>query len=175
MTGRLLSVITVLATLSTGPWPAVPIVVSADSLPRFAPNHGTVSSIADSVVRQFGVPVRMRDGVTLYADVYRPAVAHPVPVVLERTPYMRTGAGYAAAGRRWASLGYAYVVQDVRGRGDSEGVSIRWRRKSPTDSIPRLGQVSSGGRPGGLVLWVVPMAVGPRPFLRISTIRQSAR
>ncbi|MHB1327296.1 MAG: CocE/NonD family hydrolase [Gemmatimonadales bacterium] len=83
--------------------------------------HRSVAFASDSVIRQFAVPVRMRDGVTLIADVYRPAVAHPVPVVLERTPYMRTGAGYAAAGKRWAALGYAYVVQDVRGRGDSEG------------------------------------------------------
>lgn len=63
----------------------------------------------------------MRDGVILVADVYRPDTTDPVPVILERTPYMRTASGYAATGQRWASLGYAYVIQDVRGRGDSEG------------------------------------------------------
>jgi putative CocE/NonD family hydrolase len=63
----------------------------------------------------------MRDGVILMADVYRPEGPGPVPVILERTPYVRTGAGYAAVGARWASLGYAYVIQDVRGRGDSDG------------------------------------------------------
>jgi putative CocE/NonD family hydrolase len=63
----------------------------------------------------------MRDGVVLIADIYRPDVPGPVPAILERTPYMRTGSGYAAAGQRWASRGYAYVIQDVRGRGDSEG------------------------------------------------------
>ena len=33
------------------------------------------------------VPVRMRDGVTLYADVYRPAGDGRHPVLVSRTPY----------------------------------------------------------------------------------------
>lgn len=113
MTGPLVVVLAMLAAA----WPGA----RAAALDPGVPNHRSVASPANSIVRQFAVSIPMRDGVTLFADVYRPAVAHPVPVVLERTPYMRTGAGYAAAGRRWAALGYAYVVQDVRGRGDSEG------------------------------------------------------
>lgn len=113
MTGPLVAVLSMLVAVLPGS--------RAVALDNVMPNRWPVAGSADSIVRQFAVPIPMRDGVTLFADVYRPAVAHPVPVVLERTPYMRTGAGYAAAGRRWAALGYAYVVQDVRGRGDSEG------------------------------------------------------
>ncbi|MEZ4588991.1 MAG: CocE/NonD family hydrolase [Gemmatimonadales bacterium] len=73
------------------------------------------------IVREFGVRATMRDGTTLIADVYRPASPARVAAILERTPYNRTGNNYAELGQRWASLGYAYVIQDVRGRGDSEG------------------------------------------------------
>ena len=36
---------------------------------------------------ELNVPVAMRDGVTLYADIYRPDTAEPAPVLLQRTPY----------------------------------------------------------------------------------------
>jgi len=69
-----------------------------------------------------GVPVPMRDGVNLIADVYRPADDR-APALLQRTPY---GADLPpicrpANGLRLVDSGYAVVVQDVRGRGRSEG------------------------------------------------------
>jgi len=66
-----------------------------------------------------GVPVRMRDGVTLRADIYRPTQDGKYPVLLQRTPYSKAGEvdfGYKAAAR-----GYVVIVQDVRGRYTSEG------------------------------------------------------
>ncbi|CAI7999494.1 Cocaine esterase [Geodia barretti] len=67
-------------------------------------------------------PVRMRDGVTLYADVYRPDVADPLPVLLQRTPYDKfQGVGGGLDVLRAASHGYAVVIQDTRGRYASEG------------------------------------------------------
>ena len=74
----------------------------------------------------------MRDGVTLSADVTRPDTAQPVPVVLLRTPYTKVGVvtgssqTYAQQGEWWAQQGYAFVVQDVRGRGDSTESFIHW-------------------------------------------------
>jgi putative CocE/NonD family hydrolase len=44
-----------------------------------------------------------------------------VPVILVRTPYDNGVAAQVAAGKWWAARGYAYVVQDVRGRGESDG------------------------------------------------------
>lgn len=58
-------------------------------------------------------------GVTLATDVHLPADGRPAPVVLVRTPYGR--ALHEAEGRGWASRGYVFIAQDVRGRGDSEG------------------------------------------------------
>ena len=70
------------------------------------------------------VPCRLRDGVTLYADVYRPAEGGPHPVLLMRTPYGKTGTqadvGYAHA-TWYARQDYVVAVQDCRGRFASEG------------------------------------------------------
>jgi putative CocE/NonD family hydrolase len=70
------------------------------------------------------VPIRMRDGVTLYADVYRPVGEGKYPVLLSRTPYSteRFPTAYDAA-VYFAQRGYVYVFQDIRGRHESEG---RW-------------------------------------------------
>ncbi|MFN8517756.1 MAG: hypothetical protein U0841_35315 [Chloroflexia bacterium] len=43
-----------------------------------------------------------------------------------RTPYVRTLLPYYREGHYWASHGYAYVVQDVRGAVSRGGPSSRW-------------------------------------------------
>jgi putative CocE/NonD family hydrolase len=65
--------------------------------------------------------VVLPDGVRLATDVFLPDDGHRHPVLLVRTPYGRGGArgAYDAAGM--ARLGWAVVVQDVRGRWDSDG------------------------------------------------------
>ena len=70
------------------------------------------------------VAVPMRDGVNLYADVYRPAGDGKYPVIVSRTPYSteRSPSAYEAA-VFFSRRGYAYVYQDVRGRHESDG---RW-------------------------------------------------
>jgi putative CocE/NonD family hydrolase len=66
----------------------------------------------------------MRDGVTLYADVYRPADEGRYPVILSRTPYSTERFPSAfEAGVYFSQRGYVYVFQDIRGRHESEG---RW-------------------------------------------------
>lgn len=67
------------------------------------------------------VPATMRDGVTLYADVFRPDGPAPFPTLLTRTPYDKSQAGTHTLVMRAASAGYAVIVQDVRGRFASEG------------------------------------------------------
>jgi uncharacterized protein len=73
-----------------------------------------------SLIVERDVPVAMRDGVTLYADVYRPVTDEPLPVLLQRTPYGK-GFGQVAFGLMAAERGYAVVFQDTRGRWNSEG------------------------------------------------------
>ncbi len=65
------------------------------------------------------VAVKMRDGVTLRADIYRPKSEGRFPVILERTPYDKYSEIHH--GLKAAARGYVFVVQDVRGRNASEG------------------------------------------------------
>jgi putative CocE/NonD family hydrolase len=75
---------------------------------------------------EYDVAVAMADGVTLYMDLYRPALAGealpgPWPVLLERSPYNKDRLLYTLNGRYFAKRGYVYAIQDVRGRWMSEG------------------------------------------------------
>ncbi len=74
---------------------------------------------AMDVVVEHGVKVTMRDGVNLRADIYRPKAEGQYPVILERTPYNKMGAGEFPT--RAAAQGYVVILQDVRGRYSSEG------------------------------------------------------
>src|SRR5262249_40303050 len=67
---------------------------------------------------QTGVRVKMRAGVHLVADAYRPKAAGNFPVLLTRTPYNRRDFN---TGTYLASRGYVAILQDTRGRFDSEG------------------------------------------------------
>ena len=67
------------------------------------------------------VPARMRDGVTLYANVYRPAEPGRYPVLLCRSPYGKDGPPPINLFQAIAA-GYVMVIQDCRGTGASEGV-----------------------------------------------------
>jgi putative CocE/NonD family hydrolase len=63
--------------------------------------------------------VRMRDGVILRADIYRPQAEGKFPVLLERTPYDKNGG--VDFGLKAATRGYVVIIEDVRGRFASEG------------------------------------------------------
>ena len=85
-----------------------------------------------SVVLEKNVPVPMRDGIVLRADILRPAANEKFPVLVYRTPY-----GKDAAQREYmtfkhaADRGYAVVVQDVRGRFQSEGEFRPYENEGP--------------------------------------------
>ncbi|MEO0805090.1 MAG: CocE/NonD family hydrolase [Cyanobacteria bacterium J06643_4] len=68
--------------------------------------------------------MRTRDGVRLDADVYFPEGEGPFPVLLMRQPYGRAIASTIVYAHPcwYAAHGYIVVIQDVRGRGTSEGV-----------------------------------------------------
>ena len=67
------------------------------------------------------IPAEMRDGVLLRSDIYRPIEAAACPVLLCRTPYDKGQEVYIQIARALASNGYIAVVQDIRGRGISDG------------------------------------------------------
>jgi hypothetical protein len=72
-----------------------------------------------AVTIERNVAAKMRDGVTLHADIYRPKADGQFPTLLQRTPYDKRGG--ADFGQRAAAAGYVAIVQDVRGRYSSEG------------------------------------------------------
>ena len=70
---------------------------------------------------QLDVRVPMRDGVFLSCDIYRPTVGAPFPTLLIRTIYDKQQDRYVGWTRRFVERGYAVVMQDCRGRHDSDG------------------------------------------------------
>jgi uncharacterized protein len=74
------------------------------------------------------VTARMRDGVTLRADIYRPKADGKFPVLLVRTPYDKQW--IMTFGLRAAARGYVVVAQDVRGRFTSEGEWYPFKNES---------------------------------------------
>ncbi|MBV7483695.1 CocE/NonD family hydrolase [Bordetella sp. BOR01] len=95
----------------------------ADALRRIAAG---VQQIDIGVLLFIGIDVSMRDGTLLTANVYCPAppgeaAGGALPVVLERTPYGRASARFHDFGLAAARAGYVFMIQDVRGRGDSGG------------------------------------------------------
>ncbi|MBA0048260.1 CocE/NonD family hydrolase [Mycobacteroides sp. LB1] len=79
-----------------------------------------------AVAKKSDVPAAMRDGTILRADVYRPKLKDPVPVILMRTQYGKDSAQVKPSRFRtpdwFASHCYLVVVQDIRGQGASDGV-----------------------------------------------------
>ncbi|MBO3116957.1 CocE/NonD family hydrolase [Winogradskyella sp. DF17] len=74
------------------------------------------------------VMMPMRDGVRLATDIYRPKTNEKVPIIFSRTPYNFNSWGDGEQRTRTAQRaydavkrGYAYVVQNERGRYYSEG------------------------------------------------------
>lgn len=79
-------------------------------------------SLAVEPIRVYShVAIPMRDGVKLYADVYRPVKEGKYPVLVIRTPYGVQREGTHQGCIRFAEQGYVVVNNDVRGRYESEG------------------------------------------------------
>ena len=122
------------------------------------------------------VPIPMRDGTVLRADVRRPTRDGKYPVLIFRTPYSKDEGDqdnektFSEAVKR----GYAMVIQDVRGRFESEGEFVPYQNegKDGYDTIEwAASQPWSDGRVGtfglsypGAVQWLA--AVENPPHLK---------
>jgi predicted acyl esterase len=91
-------------------------------LPSATIDASTPDRYAEVVIEK-DVPITMRDGVRLYANVYRPQAEGQFPVIVIRLPYGKDEyyCQMPAIGKFWANKGYAAVIQDVRGKFTSEG------------------------------------------------------
>jgi putative CocE/NonD family hydrolase len=77
------------------------------------------------------VPIPMRDGLALNADLYFPARNGAVlegrhGTLLQRSPYNKEGNGNVRLGQRYAGMGYVVVLQDERGRFSSPGREFKY-------------------------------------------------
>lgn len=102
----------------------------------------TLRADAPSSVTRKTIKVPMRDGVLLATDLYSIPDAPPSPVLLMRTPYNKVGGKSAA--ERFAAAGYIAVVQDCRGRHESEGAFVPYNNEGQDgfDTIEWLTQQS---------------------------------
>lgn len=92
------------------------LVVPVPSWSQAAP-----AAASTDIIIQHGVAMKTRDGVTLYADIYRPKSSDKFPVILMRTPYDKSVNWAASPAYKIVPRGYVFIVQDVRGRYTSEG------------------------------------------------------
>ncbi|KAL1644146.1 hypothetical protein SLS58_004426 [Diplodia intermedia] len=108
------------------------------------------------------VSVKLRDGVKIYTDIFRPATSDhengKVPAVIPWSPYGKSGRGpqtYDSMGpfrcgipkertsgfekfeapdpAEWVERGYAIINSDARGAGDSEGDVVFWGEQEAED------------------------------------------
>ena len=166
----------------------------------FWPFLGVVAGLAAAylsrhhlIARRYGLPlaqtnvrvkrnlrVPLRNGLTLAADHYYPTRPGDYPTILMRTPYARGrtahffGLRSERVGWLLAGQGYHVVIQDVRGRFDSQGqfLPLIHEREDGQDTLAWLrtqpwfnGQLGMWGQSYvGYVQWA--MAVGNPPELK---------
>jgi hypothetical protein len=88
-----------------------------------------ITAPTDMII-QHGVAMKTRDGVTLYADIYRPNSTEKFPVILMRTPYDKSVGWAVSPAFRIVARGYVFIIQDVRGRYTSEGEWYPFRHET---------------------------------------------
>ncbi|SFR69335.1 hypothetical protein SAMN05428970_0666 [Agromyces sp. CF514] len=110
------------------------------------------------VIFEKDVAITLRDGVTIYTDVFRPVTDEPVPVIVAWSPYGKAqGTSLSVMGvfglvgipnsvvsglekfegadpAYWVEQGYALCHPDIRGVVDSEGDSVLWDRQDGRDA-----------------------------------------
>ena len=101
-------------------WAAIFAVVLMTGLARAAETY--------EVRVERGVKAKMRDGVVLRADIYRPTADGQFPVLLQRTPYDKRGG--VDFGLKAAARGFVAIIQDVRGRYTSDGEFYTFKNES---------------------------------------------
>lgn len=124
----------------------------AAALVPAAPAHAWEPRPAEyEVVKETNVPIQMSDGVTLYADVVRPAkdgtaVPGRFPVILTQTPYNKQAPQLNFQNDYLVQRGYVQVIADVRGTGSSEGMWDSFGAREQRDGYELAEWVASPER-----------------------------
>src|SRR5260370_16686121 len=101
---------------------------------------GLAAAENHEVTVERNIAAKMRDGVTLRADIYRPKEDGKYPVLLVRTPYDKQA--ISGFGHRGAARGYVVIAQDVWGRFELEGELYTFKHVSE-DGYGTLESASS--------------------------------
>src|SRR3989440_662405 len=131
---RIVSILSLLALICGAVLFIEPSTGRAQTLPNETPDKFTPTHDGFDYVRR-EVMIPMRDGVKLHTVILVPVGAKRAPILLTRTPYDATDltsharsshlgpilSGYDNATEVIVEGGYIRVVQDVRGKYDSEG------------------------------------------------------
>lgn len=122
--------------------------VDAAIVPKKRFRSYVATEVAPHIICQQDVPMQLRDGTTIYTDIYRPAnTTEPVPVIISWSPYgkrpsegqdawqlmgvppqtVSTMAKFESADPGyWCHYGYAIANVDTRGIGNNEGDLNLW-------------------------------------------------
>ena len=121
-----------------------PLCRESHILPKGSVHGEGAKPLECDILFERDVPVRMRDGVTIYTDIFRPVTNDPVPGIVAWSPYGKDKhrldiPWYVAAGKLsnlqkfegpdpgyWCAKGYAVLQPDARGVGNSEGNVWHW-------------------------------------------------
>jgi putative CocE/NonD family hydrolase len=111
-------------------WLILPLLLLLGTSTQISAQSGEelLAELKEIAIVDQKVMMPMRDGIRLSTDIFRPKTDEPVPVIFSRTPYnfnsWRDGEMSTRTYRtalEHVKKGYAYVVQNERGRYFSEG------------------------------------------------------
>lgn len=133
----------------------VAVPASAQDFSKYS-DAAAAQALAEQATVETIVMVPMRDGVGLATNIYRPRGAKgPLPTILSKTPYNELGNKPSSqrAALKAVSRGYAFIIQNERGRYFSEG-KYEILGKPQTDGYDMLTWVAkqpwSNGKVGTL-------------------------
>lgn len=118
------------------------------------------------ILMERDVPIKLRDGVTIYADIFRPVEDGDYPAILVWSPYgkeiggqmlddvpMRSGVPLSATSglekfegpdpAYWVDKGYVIVNPDKRGAYMSEGTLLYWGHQDSLDGCDVIEWIAS--------------------------------
>lgn len=132
----------------------------------------------EDVRHRWNISVETRDGIGLATDLYLPKGEGPYPAVLGRTPYNKNQPAVHKLITEWTQRGYAFVAQDCRGRGGSQGDFTPYVNggRDGYDTIEWVAEqhwsdgnvVLRGASYGGLSCWMT--ALEQPPHLRAMVV-----
>ena len=166
--------------------------IDKSTIPGRYPPLSPGVTVEDGIVCERDVEVRMRDGIRIYIDIYRPEDAVDIPAIIAWSPYGKRQ-GYLEMPAHgvpegttspmakfegpdpayWCRYGYAVINPDLRGSGNSEGDISFWTvRMKPGKPLAFGTLVSENGKrvphlglPGNPVSSMITFEIFARPAI----------